>query len=94
MLRTTPFASQFKERPAYDTGDERHALYKAAQAIDPWPGDDYDGTSTDAPFRILRDRGSITKWQWLFGERELREWLTWYGPAVVGTVRGRDAWRL
>lgn len=32
-------------------------LYKAAQQVDEWPGEDYEGTSLKAGFDILRDRG-------------------------------------
>lgn len=74
----------FDQFASYDDPGERFALYRAAQTVDPWPGDDYDGTSTDAPFRVLRDRGAISSWRWLFGEDELCEWVRWYGPAAIG----------
>ena len=86
MLRTMPFAGQFKERPVYDSDDQRQALYLAAQMVDPWPGEGYDGTSTDAPLKVLKARGVIGGYRWLFGETEVREWVTWYSPVVVGTV--------
>lgn len=86
-LRTHPNRSQFHlDWPSYDQPDERHALYLEAQSQDPWPGNNYNGSSTDAPFKVLRDRGHITGWKWLFGETEVREFVTWYGPAVVGTI--------
>jgi hypothetical protein len=86
LMRTYPF---YKATSAwfadYDTAEERVALYREAQKHDPWDGEGYDGTSTDAPFRVLRQRGLITGWQWLFGEGEVREWLMKYGPVSVGT---------
>lgn len=85
LLTTNPYRPGFTERPLYDSPNERQALYLTAQDNDPWPGHDYDGTSTDAPFKVLKARGSISVWSWLFGEAELRKWVTWYGPAVVGT---------
>jgi hypothetical protein len=32
-------------------------LYHAAQQVDEWPGDDYDGTSVNAGLKVARDRG-------------------------------------
>lgn len=88
LLRTAPFAGSFTEAGLYDAPDERQMLYLEAQQNDPWPGPPpaYDGSSTDAPFKVLRARGSISAWKWLFGEAETREYLTWHGPLVVGTV--------
>lgn len=88
LLRTSPFASQFSpDRFKLDEPAERFALYREAQQFDPWEGEEpqYEGSSTDAPFKVLRNRGLIASWRWLFGEAELREWLTWFGPATVGT---------
>ncbi len=85
ICRTSPLRTGFTDWSLYDEPTERHALYRAAQQVDPWEGV-YEGTSTDAPFKILRDRGHIAAWRWLFGEAELWEYVTWYGPAVVGTV--------
>src|SRR5215216_5037993 len=73
----------------YDTEAERFQLYRDAQQVDPWDGDEdtapyYEGSSTDAPFRVLRDRGQIPGWRWLFGEAQLWEWVSLYGPAAIG----------
>lgn len=44
---------RFQPRPVYD----------AAQKIDYWPGEAYDGTSVDAGLRVWRDRGLVpAKW--------------------------------
>lgn len=89
MLTTLPYRYAFQpDRGGYDTEDERHALYLAAQTVDPWPGGepDYEGSSIDAPLRILRERSVISGWKWLMGEDELWEWISFYSPAVVGTV--------
>lgn len=71
--------------PFYDTPGERFVLYQFSKTVDPWDGVDYDGTSTDAPYRVLRDRGQIPGWRWLFGVDEVKEWLINYGPLSVGT---------
>lgn len=86
LLRTSPHHRAFKAAfSSYDSAGERVALYEAAKDYDPWPGNDYAGTSTDAPFRVLRERGLISEWRWLFGFDEMREWLRKYGPVAVGT---------
>jgi hypothetical protein len=86
---TLPFRYAFQPyRSAYDTEVERHQAYLDAQAYDPWPGGepDYLGSSTDAPYRLLRERGIITGWDWLLGEEQLWEWVSFYAPASAGTL--------
>lgn len=86
VLRTSPhFPLISPVRAQYDSAQEKVALYEEAKRWDPWPGEDYAGTSTDAPFRVLRNRGVIPGWQWLFGIEEAKEWLIHYGPVSFGT---------
>lgn len=86
VCRTQPNTVPFgRARGLYDESGERYTLYREAQKVDPWPGEDYDGSSTDAPFRVLRDRGHITGWRWLFGVDEVRQWVQQHGPCAVGT---------
>lgn len=85
LLVTKPYLGTFTGWRKYDSPDERQALYLTSQDYDPWPGHDYDGTSTDAPLKVLRERGEISSYRWLFGETQLRRWVTDYGPAFVGT---------
>lgn len=49
---TSRAASLFNKR-LYDA----YPLYKAAQKIDPWPGENYSGTSVNAGLSILRKNG-------------------------------------
>lgn len=87
LLFTAPFASQARQdRLRFDQPAERLDLYREAQKVDPWPGEAYEGSSTDAPFRVMRTLGVIQSWKWLFGIDEIREWLRWFGPVAVGTV--------
>jgi hypothetical protein len=86
VLRTSPHYPLI--RPVYsqyDSQQDKVALYKEAQHYDPWEGNDYAGSSTDAPFKVLRLRGVIPGWQWLFGPEEVQYWLHHYGPVAVGT---------
>lgn len=85
LLRTGPFSIDFTEKADYDQPAERQAAYLAWQRYDPWYPAPHDGSTSDAPFRGLRDAGVIPGWHWLFGEPQAREWVTWYSPLVVGT---------
>lgn len=69
----------------FDTEDERIAAYERSKEYDPWPGSDYAGSSTDAPFKLLRAEGAITAWKWLFGPLEVKEWVMRHGPVGIGT---------
>lgn len=87
VCRTTPNRRKFKYDP-YSTEDARYQLYRRAQAVDPWEGEEptYEGSSTDAPWKVLREEGAVTGWKWLFGADEVREWVMYHGPLAVGTV--------
>jgi hypothetical protein len=86
---------------AYDSYDELVMGYLRAQAEDPWDGGepDYYGSSTDAPFKILRAEGRIAEWRWCFGLEDVLCTLAYHGPVSIGTdwysgmdePRGRDA---
>jgi hypothetical protein len=71
--------------PEYDTEAKRVAAYKESQAFDPWEGSDYDGTSSDAPYRRAVQLGHIPSYWWLFGEAQVWEYVSLYGPVTVGT---------
>lgn len=88
LCKTYPHRLAFRDDwPQYDDEAERVELYRAAQLVDPFPQTPpMDGSSTDAPWRVLRDRGQIVGWSWLFGEAELWNYVTNFGPACVGTV--------
>lgn len=71
----------------YDSEEERHALYLEAQKHDPWAGGEpqYEGSSTDAPFKVLRDRGVITGWRWVFTFQDFLDTIRYVGPVSMGT---------
>jgi len=95
VCRTGPNLARFRthrEYAPYDTEWERHELYIRAQGEDPWPGPPppYDGSSTDAPYKVLRNEGAIAGWETIFGVEELRVYVLTKGPASVGTKWGYD----
>lgn len=89
LLQTSPFRLVQPSRaalPSYDTFEERSELYHAAQLVDPYvetPPE--EGSSTDAPLRILRDRGHIREWRWCFGIEDVARALSRW-PVAFGTV--------
>lgn len=102
LLATSPNRTKLPRTnlTAYDTEAERHALYLDAQRVDPWEGGEYpgasptyQGSSGDAPLRLMRDRGQIAEWRWLFGVSEVQEHLRFKGPVSTGTEwrTGMDA---
>ena len=88
VLSTTPNRVAFKPfKDRYDDEAEREAGYLRAQLLDPFPGQEPEsqGTSTDAPFQVLRQEGIISGWKWLFGFDEMKQFVMYNGPVSVGT---------
>src|SRR5688572_4651035 len=46
-------------------------LYREAQVLDQWPGEDYDGTSVIAGAKAVQRRGHLTEYRWAFTEPDL-----------------------
>lgn len=59
-------------------------LYKRAQQIDEWPGENYDGTSVLAAAKELTARGFLKEYRWAFGVNDLALAVGYKGPAVIG----------
>lgn len=59
-------------------------VYRAAQKIDEWAGEAYEGTSILAGAKILQQRGWIQQYRWAFGIDELIMGVGYNGPAVIG----------
>lgn len=60
-------------------------LYHEAQKIDEWDGEDYDGTSVRAGFKVLQSQGYLSSYGWAFDNATVTAWLLTQGPLVVGT---------
>ena len=60
-------------------------VYMAAQKIDEWPGENYDGTSVRAGAEVLKSLGFIKEYRWGYTLEELIKTLLHLGPVVVGT---------
>ncbi len=59
-------------------------LYKRAQELDEWPGEDYDGTSNRGAAKALIELGLISEYHWAFTLDELIQTLLQIGPMVGG----------
>lgn len=60
-------------------------LYDECQRIDEWAGEDYDGTSVRALFKVLKARGYITSYVWTTHVETLVTHLLTKGPLILGT---------
>jgi hypothetical protein len=61
------------------------ALYRAAQQVDEWPGDDYEGTSVRAGMKVLQSAGLIAEYRWAASLGDIVDWLLGHGPIAIGT---------
>lgn len=61
-------------------------IYRNAQRIDEWPGEDYLGTSVRAGAKVLRNRGFITEFHRAFTVADIENVLLTQGPMCVGTA--------
>lgn len=60
-------------------------LYRQAQKVDPWAGENYDGTSVRAGAKILQRWGYIKEYRWTRNVREIALAVLTKCPVVVGT---------
>lgn len=84
-LAAGPTRNLIAGRTEYAAAIYAKALYKAAQQIDEWPGEDYEGTSVRAGVKVLRDEGYVTEFRWATELSDVVEAVLLFGPVVVGT---------
>jgi len=59
-------------------------IYRRAQKIDEWPGEDYEGSSVLAAIKIGKENGWYGEYRWAFSEDDLALAIGYKGPAVLG----------
>ncbi|WP_407555249.1 hypothetical protein QOM21_35740 [Streptomyces sp. Pv4-95] len=59
-------------------------VYREAQKVDEWPGEDYDGTSVLAGAKAVSARGYMDEYRWAFGVDDVLRTLGYFGPVVIG----------
>jgi hypothetical protein len=60
--------------------------YNRAKQLDPWPGEDYDGTTVRAGARVAKEKLTISSYLWAGSLEEIDAWLLTRGPIVVGST--------
>lgn len=65
-------------------------LYRECQKVDEWPGENYDGTSVRALFRVLKSRGLVSEYRWALDCETVINHVLTTGPVVMGTTWTMD----
>jgi len=75
-------------RPTTCAGDVALAryIYNEAKKIDPWEGEDYEGTSVLAGVKVAQNLGYFDSYYWCFSVEELAMAIGYRGPAVLGVA--------
>jgi Cysteine protease len=60
-------------------------LYNSAKRLDPWEGEDYDGTSVLAGAKAMKQIGLLKEYRWAFTIDDVVDSILAKGPVVLGT---------
>lgn len=59
-------------------------IYYRARELDPWPGEDYEGSTVLAAVKAAQELGWYPEYRWAFGESDLAYAVGYKGPAILG----------
>jgi hypothetical protein len=66
------------------TDELARKLYKRAQLLDEWPGEDYEGTSVLAGVKAAQELGLVARYTWAFTLEEFLLGVSYKSPPVTG----------
>jgi hypothetical protein len=79
-----PIRSAAKGTTDNDVSAMSHRVYKEAQHVDEWPGEDYDGTSVLAGAKVMARDGLYESYWWAFNIDSVLLAIAYVGPVVLG----------
>lgn len=68
-----------------DSSFALNKIYRVAQTLDEWDGEDYDGTSVIAGAKAAAQAGYLTEYRWAFSLKDALLAIGYKGPGVLGT---------
>lgn len=66
------------------TGVGARMIYRSAQTVDQWRGEDYSGTSVLAGAKTMSHLGYLTEYRWAFSLDDVVRAVSHVGPVVIG----------
>lgn len=79
-----------KPKPIPTDAEYAKRIYHRARQLDPWPGEEYEGTSVLAGVQAVQEiknqwnRPLIHEYRWAFGTEDVVRTLGYKGPVVLG----------
>jgi len=80
-LMAWPAPAKFEQPDAFAAD-----VYRLAQKLDEWTGEDYDGSSVLGALKAARELGFIGEFRWAFDKLDWLRSISQRGPSVVGTT--------